>query len=103
MQLTLAAAQRLAANHQNLRAQDEGIHPLDLPSCKFPFHHATLTLTLCPLISARFNLAMIPLACSLDTSMNKCRSRTSTVPTTLPGNPVSPATAFTTSIGLMSM
>src|SRR5271169_4072089 len=42
---------------------------------------------------------MMPLACSLATSTNAWRSRTSTLPTTLPGRPVSPATEFTKSIG----
>src|SRR5208282_2817623 len=39
------------------------------------------------------------LACSATTSTNRCRARTSTVPTILPGRPVSPEIVLTTSFG----
>src|ERR1035438_7642510 len=105
MQFAFVRAQRITANQQSSGFQHEREKPLDtfcgnrIFRWRFVAHHATFTLTLWPLISARFSLAIMPLTCSLDTSTNECRSRTSTVPTTLPGNPVSPATELTKSMG----
>src|ERR1700759_2746273 len=52
--------------------------------------HATLALSLCSLIRARFSFEMIAFACSLETSTKACRARRSTLPTTPAGSPVSP-------------
>src|SRR6185437_13572138 len=101
VQFALAAPQCVAADQQRARLEHEWKQSFDgLGRCRIA-HYASFTLSLRPLICVRFILAMIPFACSEDTSTNKCRSRTSTVPTTFPGRPVSPATAFTISIGAM--
>src|ERR1039458_1581065 len=69
--------------------------------CKYDItvHYAALTLSLWPLIWVRFSLEMMALACSEGTSTKRCRPRMSTVPTTLPGRPVSPAIVLTISMG----
>src|SRR5665213_4631907 len=99
MQMAFAPAQRFAPDQQQLGLHRQRKQLFDQRGWRFTAHHATFTLTLWPLISARLSLATMPLTCSLATSTNECRSRTSTVPPTLPGNPVSPATEFTKSIG----
>src|SRR5271155_2260244 len=99
MQAAFIFAQRLAPDQQELRLHGQLKQLLDLRNWNFTAHHAALILTLVPLISARLSRARMALACSLETSTKECRSRTSTLPSSFPGSPVSPAMEFTMSIG----
>src|SRR5882672_1949152 len=99
MQFALAALQRLASDEQVARAQDERKESFHRRSRAGELVHATLTLTLRPLIWVRLSFEMMLLACSEATSTKRCRSRTSTVPTIFAGRPVSPRIAPTISPG----
>ena len=90
VQLALAPPERLASDQQDARPYDKREQPFHRFGRSLRFHHATFTLALRPLIWVRFSLEMMLLACSDATSTNRCRSRMSTAPTTLRGNPVSP-------------